>query len=199
MEYKGNSYKSKQQSGTSGEREKVKPVVTAGAVTTKKKEGVILKEDVSDVKNYIVKDVIIPTAKKLLYDVVTNALGISLYGTADFKRGNGSGTPAGRVSYQKYYSDDRNGSAVSSRTSSYGFDYDKLVFDNPGDAEIVLQAMDDMLDQGYIVSIADLYDLAGVSCTNYAANKYGWTDLKSAKAIRVREGWVLRLPKPMPI
>lgn len=47
--------------------------------------------------------------------------------------------------------------------------------------------------------MADLYDLAGITCRNYTANRYGWTDIQSAKVIRTREGYTLQLPRTVQI
>ena len=48
------------------------------------------------------------------------------------------------------------------------------------------------------VSVADLYDLVGIS-GNYTDNKYGWTNIRNAEPIRVRDGYMLKLPKALPL
>ena len=58
--------------------------------------------------------------------------------------------------------------------------------------------MDELLETYDIVSVADLYDLVGKTC-NYTDNKYGWTNLRNAEPVRVRDGWLLKLPKAGPI
>ena len=78
-------------------------------------------------------------------------------------------------------------------------DYDDIIFDNRGDAEAVLSSMEDVIDQYGVVSIADLFDLAEVSNSNYAMNNYGWTDLRTANVVRVRDGYILKLPRALPI
>ena len=54
--------------------------------------------------------------------------------------------------------------------------------------------MEELLERFEVVSVADLFDMAGVSC-NYTDNKYGWTDLQDARVERVYDGYVIRLPK----
>ena len=49
--------------------------------------------------------------------------------------------------------------------------------------------MNEIIAQYEVVSVADLYDLANVSNDNYAANKYGWTDIAGCRAVRVK-GWL---------
>ena len=58
--------------------------------------------------------------------------------------------------------------------------------------------MDEIIDMYGRVSVADLYDLVGIT-GNYTDNNYGWTNLASAEPIRVRDGYVIKLPKAMPI
>ena len=40
--------------------------------------------------------------------------------------------------------------------------------------------------------------LVGVS-GNYTDNKYGWTDIRNASVIRVRDGYMIKLPKALPL
>ena len=59
--------------------------------------------------------------------------------------------------------------------------------------------MDELIDTYRAVSVADMYDLAGLSC-DYTDNKYGWTNISGAKPVRVRDGrYMLDLPRALPI
>ena len=58
--------------------------------------------------------------------------------------------------------------------------------------------MNELLDNYGIVSVADLYDLVGKSC-DYTANRYGWTNIRNAEPVRVRDGYLLKMPKVGPI
>ena len=58
--------------------------------------------------------------------------------------------------------------------------------------------MDELIDTYGSVSVADMYDLVGMSC-NYTDNKYGWTNLRNAEPVRVRDGYLLKMPKATPI
>ena len=71
-----------------------------------------------------------------------------------------------------------------------------MIFETRGDAESVLDSMNDIIATFHAVSVGDLYDLANVPNDNYAANKYGWTDIEGCKAIRIPDGYILKLPKP---
>ena len=77
-------------------------------------------------------------------------------------------------------------------------DYDDIVLDKRDEAEDVLSRMDELISTYGMASVADLYELVGVT-GNYTDNKYGWTDIRSASAIRVRDGYLLKLPKALPL
>ena len=72
--------------------------------------------------------------------------------------------------------------------------YNDIVFSNRGDAEEVLSEMLEILEHFEVVSVADLFDLAGFSF-KYTDEKYGWTNLQDARVERVCGGYTIRLPK----
>ena len=72
--------------------------------------------------------------------------------------------------------------------------YNDIVFSNRGDAEEVLGRMEELLEHFKAVSVADLFDLAGLRF-NYTDNNYGWTNLREARVERVCGGYTIRLPK----
>ena len=118
-----------------------------------------------------------------------------LYGEArgkDRRRDSGS-----RVSYTKYYERDRDREYDRNRSRRSVYDYDDIILDTRREAEDVLNRMDDLIDAYGMVSVADLYDLVGVS-GNYTDNKYGWTNLRNAEVRRTRDGYLIKLPKALP-
>ena len=58
--------------------------------------------------------------------------------------------------------------------------------------------MDELIDTYKLVSVADLKDLVGIT-GNYTDNRYGWTSIRSAEVVRVRDGYTIKMPRPMPI
>lgn len=176
-------------------------------VKVRKKSGVtkikdvFLPGDVDTVKDFIVKDVIVPSIIKAIDTIVTDGVHMMLYGESgrrDSRRG-----PADRVSYRDYngYSSrDRgdNRRDYRSTVSRGTYQYDEIIFESRVEAENVLMGLDDILDQYGIVRVADYYELVQVSCDHTAMN-YGWTDLRSANIIRTRGGFMIKLPRPLPI
>lgn len=125
-----------------------------------------------------------------------------VYGALDMLSGNrnGSGTmPAARIAYsQQYQPNQQQGSGNARQRSSAAYSYNDLIFNMRGDAELVLAKMWELLGTYRAVSIADMFDLAGVSSPNgYTDNKYGWTDLHDARVVRVNSGYIIDLPTAM--
>ena len=195
-DYKPNSHRSKKEQNLP--EKKIEPVVK-GKVTTKKNNvrkltNTFVTEDIQNVKSYVLMDVLVPAIKKAISDIVTNGIDMLLYGETGRSRRK---TNASVVSYRNYYDSRREERYSSSRTRT-GYSYDDVVLETRGEAEDVLSRMDELIDTYGVVSVADLYDLVGISC-NYTDNKYGWTNLRNAEPVRVRDGYMLKLPKALPI
>lgn len=197
-EYTPNSNRYKEEQKLKESEKKIEKVAT-GKVMTKKKSkfskfaGEIISEDAHSVGSYIVKDVVIPAAKKLIYDIFTDGIDILLYGES--RKGNKRST-SDRVSYRNYYDRDTRPTARSYVSS--GISYDDVGFTTRGEAEDVLSRMDEIIDTYKIVSVADFFDLAGVRGTP-TDNSYGWTSLRNATVVRERDGYRIKFPRAVPI
>ena len=86
----------------------------------------------------------------------------------------------------------------SSRNNSSIYSYDDIVLESRGEADAVLSRMDEIMEEYDIVRVADLYDLVGIT-GDYTDNKYGWTNIRDAKVVRVRDGYKIQLPRAMPL
>ena len=198
-EYKPNSHKFREGQSEALTEKKIEKVVR-GKVKTKPKSGVskiadiFISEDVSNVKSYIMMDVLVPAVKKAISDIVRDGIDMILYGES---RGRRSSTTSSYVSYRDYSRSDDRDRFRDSRTRS-GYNHDDIILESRGEAEEVLTRMDELIDTYGVVSVADLYDLIGKSC-EYTDNKYGWTNIRNAEPIRVRDGYMLKLPKALPI
>ena len=193
--YQPNSHKFKEEQR---EKKKVEKVVN-GTVKTKpntarKFTNIFISEDVSSVKSYIFMDVLVPAIKKAVSDIVRDGIDMLLYGES---KGRKNSTNASYVSYRSYSDRDRRDDRGGSR-SRIGYNFDDIILESRGEAEEVLTRMDELIDTYGIVSVADLYDLVGIT-GNYTDNKYGWTNIRNAEPVRVRNGYILKLPKALPI
>lgn len=195
-ELTGNSNRSKREKE---EAEKKLEKVVTGKAKIKKKSGMskfadaMIAEDASNVKSYIIMDVLIPSLKKAIYDIITDGIGMLLGGETGVKRRDRSD----KVSYGSYYGRDRDRRGRSSRVRAT-YEYDDIVLDTQSEVLRVIDKLEDSLEEYGTVSIGDLYDLVGITGT-YTDYKYGWTDLRSARPERVRDGYLIKLPKAVPL
>jgi hypothetical protein len=195
-DYTPNSHKFRKEN-KEPEKKKLEKVVSGNVKSKKKNEiwklaDVFISEDVENVKSYILMDVLVPSVKKAISDIVTNGIDMILYGDTSHSKRN---SPASRVSYRSYYNRDRD--RHSARTRS-GYAYEDVILESRGEAEEVLVRMDELMDTYGIVSVSDFYELVGIS-SNYTDNKYGWTDIRSAKTIRTKDGYMIKMPRAMPL
>ncbi len=194
-EYKPNSHKSK--NNTNKDIQKV----VSGNVRTKKNEvrkftDIFISEDVSNVKSYVVMDVLVPAVKKAVSDIVTTGIDMILYGETGRTK---KSSPSSKVSYRSYYQKDEREHTTSTRANrGKGYFYDEIIFDSRGEAEVVLQAMDEIIDAYEILSVSDLNEMIGVVGTS-VDNKFGWTDIRTASIEPRRGEYILKMPKAMPL
>jgi len=181
-------------------KKEIKSVVS-GVVKTKKKgflEKAIasfIADDVSNIKEYIVKDVLIPTIQKTIVDLVNDTTAM-MFGVKSRRGSSSSDRFRGATNYVSY-SDGRSHNARSSRNEGVYTIGDDLFFDSKLDAENVLQAMFDIVETYDTVSVAELYECAGSNTRNYTDTRYGWSikELTGADVIRTRDGYTIKLPK----
>lgn len=172
----------------------IKPIVKAKTKKKNKFAETFISEDAVNIKSYILMDVLVPAIKKAVSDIVTDGISMLLYGdTSHSAKRSSSSAPY--VSYNRYSDRDRRDEYRYIRS---GYSYDDVLLPTRGDAEEVLDAMGALIETYGVVSVADMYDLVGVTC-NYTDNKYGWTNIRNAEPVRVRDGYILKLPKPGPI
>lgn len=199
LNYKPNSHKYKQEQKQAKEKNVEK--VVKGKVKVKKKNSLqkmtrsIIAEDAESVKSYVLIDVILPAVKKAIYDTVVGGAEMFLFGEKGY---NKKSSGASKISYTNYYDGGRKSTTASRIRSGNYYDFDDIFVESRGEAEDVLNRMDELLEIYKVVSVADFYDLLGVTC-DYTDNKYGWTHLKNAEIIRTRDGYKFKMPKVSPI
>ena len=197
--YPSNSRKSKV-SGTPDNTVPDKKVekVVKGTVKKKKRSEIskfkdaFISEDISSVKNYVFLDVLVPSIKKALLDIITDGANMILYG--DKKSGNNRGASS-RISYRDYSGSGKREWPVPRRDD---YDYDDLVYDSRDEAYDVLDGMQDIIATYGVATVADMCDLSGVTC-QYPDNRYGWMNIKSAQVVHRGDGYTIKMPKAVPI
>lgn len=201
-EYLPNSHRSKEAKGNDVPGERKVNKVVKGKAKTKKNEmrrftDSFISEDAANVKSYILMDVLVPAIKKAVSDIVTDGIDMILYGGSGGRDGKRRSS-GNKISYRSYYDDRHADPRDRDSRARSRFDYDDIVFETRGEAELVREQMVEMIDRYGFVTVADMYDMADLTAP-YTSNKYGWTNVRSAEAVRVRDGYILKLPKAMPI
>lgn len=190
--------------------------VTKGEVKVKEKSlankfaDAFITDDIGSVRKHVVEEVIVPGLINAVLDAVND--GLSMIFKVSPRRRSGSSGSGGYYDYSKQssykYGGGGSSSNSTSRTESASkerIDYRGITFETKNDANDVLSSMQDLADPDQYgwASVADFYDLAGVSVKNQAFtdNKYGWNlpMLRGVSIRRDREGWYLDLPKPVVI
>ena len=181
------------------DEKKVEKVISG---TVKRKEQSLAKkfsdtffeEDAESVKNYIFSDVIIPAIKETFRDVVMNTLEMFLFGQV-----KGSNTKRiGGTSIVNYNSISRGNTSVRSRSNvdrnRASHNFDDIIFETRGEAEQVLSALVDLTVDYGEATVADFYTLVG-DVPNFTDDNWGWRDLSMASVRRIREGYIISLPR----
>lgn len=202
VDYPSNSLKAK---GAQTSEKKVTQVTTGLVIAKKKSLGkrfkeTFLGENMDNVVGYIIQDVLIPAAKSTISDIVSGGIEMLLFGTSKGRRTNTYNRNDSRVSYQKYYKenerkDGRRDITVAARARH---NFDDIIIASRAEAEEVRNNLVDLIADYQVATVSDLYDLVGIT-SEFTDNKYGWDDLSTSKIIRVRDGYLIDLPKPVVI
>jgi len=193
--YESNSWAKKTQPKEEPEK---KPVIMGKATQKKKSAGrqfveTFVNEDADTIKSHVVFDIIVPYIKDMISAGFHAALDMLLYG-------NGGGpvrSSNGRRIVSSSSRTDYN--AVSKQKQNYATRKtqicDDIAFENRGDAEAVLDEMNDIIDKYSQVSAYDYYEAAGITC-DYTLKNWGWYDLTGAIVKMTRDGdYIISMPK----
>lgn len=204
-------------------RKKPEPKPLKGGITKReptfleKLKRSFVKEDVTDVRDYVVFDIIIPGIRKGLFDMIVGTagqiFGVSVpVGTYSSGRGyspsNARLTPHERK-YRDYNSisqEQRSGYSVTRDDSRYDrFAVSDWAFTYKEDADSVLEQLIDICDYEGWVSVSQFFNLADPEGSRagrnpYTNNNFGWNNLDNVPAPRLVQGYgyVLDLPRARP-
>lgn len=172
--------------------------VTTGKIVKKKKNFLdnfaetFFGDDAHSVAMYVLHDVLIPAAKETLSDMVSGGIEMLLFGRT---RGTGRSKSGSYVSYGSYYKNRDRQLDSPSRKTRATHQFNEVILESRQEADDVLAGLVELIDAYDVATVADFYDLVGIE-SSYADEKYGWTNLSRAVSQRVREGYILLLPKP---
>lgn len=190
---------------------KVEQVVQGEVVRRKKPMGKRLAEtfigtDAKSVWAFVTIDVLVPAAKDMFADAVSQGVERMIYGEAQSRSRRGSRRPNDPyTSYNRYSHPQRRPGPPReeprqsiSRRARANHEFDEIILPTRVEANEVLDRLFDLVSKYETATVADLYDLVGVS-GSYTDDKWGWVDLRGADIARIREGYLLNLPRPEPL
>lgn len=179
-----------------------KPKVEAVAKGQKRKESAgkklkrsIIAEDGRSVAEYILMDVLLPAAKNTISDVVSESIQRLLFGDSGPNRHKNVRDNRSYVSYNSFYNKPRESYSHRARATH---DFDEIVLASRDEADRILDSLADLISQYDVATVADLYDLAGVT-SSYTDAEWGWYSIGGASPRRIREGYILDLPRPIAV
>ncbi len=189
----------------------IEPMKLEGKVKTKRSlmksvKDEFVNEDAPSIGNYILFDILFPALRDLVADIGHSTIDLAMGGRG-YGRPRRSYNSYDRrdsyISYNRMYDDrrprrrDRDDDRYERNRSR---DLDDLIFESRRDAEDCLERMIDRLERYGCVSVADLYDIIGETVFgDWTKDDWGWEDLSTARIRKVRDGWLLDLPRVRPI
>lgn len=159
--------------------------------------------DAKSAVDFVIFDVMMPAVKDAAVEVTSQFFEKLIFGDSRRRRSGSTipqSGPTGVVSYNRYYMSNPQTSPqrTMSRRARATHDFDDIVLPARGEAENVIDQMYEVVSQYGRVTVADLYAMVGVTST-YVDESWGWVDLRGSGVTRVRDGYLLDLPAPIPL
>ena len=160
--------------------------------------------DATSVGGYIFLEVLVPALKDLIFDVVTQGAGRTLFGDSRSvhlrtgqKPSGVQGSPCNKYGSAPW---DRNKQADPrpqlSRQARANHDFREIIIATRAEAEDIRDKMFQLINDYEQVTVLDLYEMVGIS-GNFTEEKWGWTDIRGMGIVRVARGYLLDLPRPV--
>lgn len=206
----------------SEEKKKLDPVINGGATVHKKSKSKaavesFLGEEVESVKDHIVYDMIIPSTKDAMSnmfgsivdffnDMMHEFIDSIFFGSSETPRTKSSQT---YVSYQGYYNKgkSRNTRLTKQTSNTRRHTIDEVEFETDEKETALEKAtkvyleMVDRIDKYNEVSVAEFFDLAGITLDwveEQEKDAWGWKDPSAIGKPRRRRGkYIIPLPRPV--
>ena len=166
---------------------------------------IFFEEDARSIGAAVFDDVVVPKLKDLFFDVVTEGTHRSLYRNGpdsrrDTRMGRSSFVPYNRPGILSTSRDrDRDRDRIErpplDRRDRSMHDFSAITFPNAGEAEAVADRLVDQVREYGLATVSDFYDSIGLTA-DFTDDTYGWTDLRGIKVRKIREGYILVLPRP---
>lgn len=207
--YPSNSRSGREKPQEQKEPKKIERVVTGKSLRRKKPLGTRLAEtfiggsDTHSVWEYVFFDVLVPAAKDMVSDAVSQGIERMLFGEVRGRGGRSrSNTPYTNYSSSSRYNPpgpmmrrDEPRRPELSRQDRAQHRFDQIIIPTRTEATEILDQMYSVLSQYDVVTVSDLYEMANIE-SQFTDERYGWDDLSGSGVSRDRKGYLLVLPQP---
>lgn len=168
---------------------------------TKRFFDMLIKDDLKTIRDYVVWDVWVPTVKDALWQGSIGAVN-AIFGRTTGAGWTGVYDSKSRTDYVAFSKGGHNrfrstNDRMADRDRGRAlYGCDEIILDTLQEAEMILDALNETVQDVGVVTVADYYHMAGTS-SEYTDNKYGWSDTIPRRITRLREGgYSIVLPKP---
>lgn len=191
-------------------RPKVGRIVSEGAAIKRstplgtKIKNFFVGDSAHNIVEYMIHDVLVPAAKEAVADAFTQGIEKRLFGEVRSTSRRTGTRPGGLSSHSasgpKVHYDRMSNSSVRPQQTGMvrrggRYDIGQIVVPTRAEALDILELMFSIVSQYEVVTVAELMEMAGLTA-QYTDRNWGWTNLRGAKAERVRDGFLLDLPDP---
>lgn len=201
-DYPSNSNKSKRKA--TEEKKEIVPVAK-GTVHKKslgdKMADAMFSEDAKSVKDYAIWDVIVPTIKNGIADLIIGGVQMMLFGDAGSRRGGNSYSSrrnnGGHENYSGYYtttSNNQNRGRERVRNGRYSYPIPEL--SDRASAERVLDGMAETIEDYGEASVADLLEMCDIQ-SSFVDHNWGWRDARDISCRRTPRGYIIDCAEPI--
>lgn len=209
-EFPGNSQRPRPARPEKTEPRKKAEQVVQGDVIRRKKplskriSEIFVGQSPKGAMEFVTFEVLVPAAKDMFADAISQGFERLIFGearsssrrTGGYRPGGGTG----HISYNRY-----SGSGPlrgkeepryeMSRRGRAAHDFDEIILPTRVEADEVIDRLVEMADKYQAATVGDLYDLVGIDSA-HTDEKWGWRNLRDAGITRVRDGYLLDLPRP---
>lgn len=209
-EFPANSKRSKQgqeQAEEPKRERRVETVVDGAEVTVRKRSlrhrvgDLFTGSDGQSVGSFLWWDMIVPMSRSMVYDLAEGAARRTFLGDSRMPSRGGSGFGYGGgmpTNYGRYSTPSAPPMPSISRDGRRNHDFGEISIPERHRAEAARAELYRCIEKYGVARVADFYDAVGIT-PNPQDDRWGWDDLGGGRIRRVADGFVLELPRPVPI
>lgn len=194
--YKSNTDSYRAQQAQGGQDKNTAPKLSPVVQGVVKKESAfrkVVKDRAGKIKKFAIKDVIVPTAKRALIDVINIAVNGDSAKQPGYMQFWNRYTGVGSTYSNVYRQQTQNTQAPQKSVDNM---VQIVRYEDLGKAKMMLSSMEQVIAEFGRISISQYYDLCGLGeCALTTDVRYGWRSLKGADTVRCMDGgYILQLP-----